>query len=916
MSSAIQSVLRTSRLLFQRSMTQEAFLIKNPTNDRLSHTLLPICSFSPQLEPRVSQEFFPIPETLSISYTSGLAFKRHAFVPSLVLSRQYQQSLFLSRIHKRHYSLLPHQMSHFSRQRNQQREKWDTQYTKPFHTDHSTPTLEKAPSFSNSNQNWFWLAAVSALLAGFFLTNSQVNAEEQAKGFGPPISLSKQELEQLASNLGISPSEFKDEETLKQACFKKLADACRSEEWEAVRKNKHFAERITDITGKTLFLAMVEEGREAQIKQLIQLGFEYRFCDSQGNNGLHIASANGYTTLVPFLSDKFGVNGKNDQRKTPLHCAIENGHAQVVSTLYNHGASLDIPWLSPEGISYSPIALAVLSGNPLTVDTIAQKVPKQIQEPIAKLGNLLHLSILKRGDEECAMLQHLLTTYSEQTKPLLLQGDSENRTPLHVAAYEGVSSAIRFLVKNKQVDIHQVDINGDGKTAVHWAALGEQASAIRMLDWLGANLEQPDREGRTPLLYLQGKESKDADECRNLLAKLPTMSRREKEEPQDYTKRPPENLVFQGGGAKGLAYVGVIQGLEEIGCLSEVIRVAGTSAGSITAALIALGYRSKRLQEELSKDFNAFLDPVDAAAAIALQAKDTLPEKFENKDSSTWEKAKSLISTFTGVVKEYWQESDSINPIAKVKTLQNRLSEMTGLCKGDELLNWVEGLVREATRCPQHPNGIDHCTFKELHELVQKYPDKYKDLYVYTIRLRENAPPEVIRLSYEDNVWQNVVISDAIRASSSIPGIFRPHILHFKPKGDQRHPRPDLGQCIDGGLIKNLPIDAFDSNFYQVNRSERGSSTNRRTLGFKFDTSEEFSMDLTQGIDLGRAVAYTFYHSEDILLNEKASDKDRIVVIPVQIGTLEFGADAKKKAAAIKSGKTSLGFFLNPRQEN
>ncbi|XP_048758852.2 uncharacterized protein LOC125668600 [Ostrea edulis] len=49
-----------------------------------------------------------------------------------------------------------------------------------------------------------------------------------------------------------------------------------------------------------------------------------------------------------------------------------------------------------------------------------------------------------------------------------------------------------------------------------------------------------------------------------------------------------ENLVFGGGGAKGVAYGGVIEVLEELKILQNVKRFAGTSVGSIVAALLAM----------------------------------------------------------------------------------------------------------------------------------------------------------------------------------------------------------------------------------------------------------------------------------------------------------------------------------------
>src|SRR5207244_4266854 len=65
---------------------------------------------------------------------------------------------------------------------------------------------------------------------------------------------------------------------------------------------------------------------------------------------------------------------------------------------------------------------------------------------------------------------------------------------------------------------------------------------------------------------------------------------------------PAENLVFQGGGSKGLAYIGVVETLEERGDLQCVKRVAGTSAGAITATLVALGCSSTELNAFLTEE--------------------------------------------------------------------------------------------------------------------------------------------------------------------------------------------------------------------------------------------------------------------------------------------------------------------------
>jgi len=74
--------------------------------------------------------------------------------------------------------------------------------------------------------------------------------------------------------------------------------------------------------------------------------------------------------------------------------------------------------------------------------------------------------------------------------------------------------------------------------------------------------------------------------------------------------RPSLALVLSGGGARGVAHIGVIQRLEEAGV--PIDSITGTSAGSLMGALMACGFSGKEIQELFTRvDFNrAFLDPL------------------------------------------------------------------------------------------------------------------------------------------------------------------------------------------------------------------------------------------------------------------------------------------------------------------
>ena len=75
------------------------------------------------------------------------------------------------------------------------------------------------------------------------------------------------------------------------------------------------------------------------------------------------------------------------------------------------------------------------------------------------------------------------------------------------------------------------------------------------------------------------------------------------------TAQPYRNLVFEGAGMRGLAYVGVLDHFERAGILKEIQRVGGTSAGAITALAVSLGYSAEDLLKLIGNTkFGAFND--------------------------------------------------------------------------------------------------------------------------------------------------------------------------------------------------------------------------------------------------------------------------------------------------------------------
>jgi NTE family protein len=168
------------------------------------------------------------------------------------------------------------------------------------------------------------------------------------------------------------------------------------------------------------------------------------------------------------------------------------------------------------------------------------------------------------------------------------------------------------------------------------------------------------------------------------------------------------NLVFEGGGVKGIAYCGALNVLDSKGVLKNVSRVAGTSAGAITAGLLAVGYDKDeifRLLKETS--FSSFLD-------------------------SHWGYIRDAIGLFSKF----------------------------GWYKGKKFQQWFEELIEKKT-------GNRSFTFKDLKEKVANNDDGFKDLAVAGTNLTTQTT-EI----FSAETTPDVAIARAVRISMSIPLFF------------------------------------------------------------------------------------------------------------------------------------------------
>ncbi|HWM26774.1 MAG TPA: patatin-like phospholipase family protein [Chthoniobacterales bacterium] len=163
------------------------------------------------------------------------------------------------------------------------------------------------------------------------------------------------------------------------------------------------------------------------------------------------------------------------------------------------------------------------------------------------------------------------------------------------------------------------------------------------------------------------------------------------------------SLVFEGGGVKGIAYAGALEELEKRGIVEDVTRIAGTSAGAISAALLALGATSDFVAEAVGgTNFRSFMD-----------------------------------SSF-GLVRD-----------------AKRVFSDYGWFKGDEFSEWMRKQVYALT---DNPN----LTFGQLWELVEKKKPGFKKLYVTGSNLSGQIPIVYSGKTADTPIWLGVRVSMSI----------------------------------------------------------------------------------------------------------------------------------------------------------
>lgn len=363
------------------------------------------------------------------------------------------------------------------------------------------------------------------------------------------------------------------------------------------------------------------------------------------------------------------------------------------------------------------------------------------------------------------------------------------------------------------------------------------------------------------------------------------------------------DLVFEGGGAKGMVFVGACE--EFFGRGHTFDRLLGTSAGAITATLLAAGYTPKEMLDALGEKgndgksvFTTFMGPPARFEAAELKASATrrlldavdftfVPDFIEKKVHESLVRALEASDSFRHVLglveRGGWFGADRF-----VEWLRTKLDAGT----------WKDGKRRFSGMTLQQ---FFDATGVELSMVASDTTDGS------ILVLNHHTAPDC------PIVW-------AVRMSMSIPLVWD-EVIWQAGWGQYRGREIADDAIVDGGLLSNFPMELLLSDAPQVLKL-MGPKRDNEVLGLLIDEKLPVVTDkgLLVRVDIKPGELKTVQRFQH-LVDTATGAHDKMVIeeyshlvvrLPAQgYGTTEFDMSDEKRDALVRAGREAMALYLD-----
>jgi NTE family protein len=351
------------------------------------------------------------------------------------------------------------------------------------------------------------------------------------------------------------------------------------------------------------------------------------------------------------------------------------------------------------------------------------------------------------------------------------------------------------------------------------------------------------------------------------------------------------DLVFEGGGAKGSAFVGALDVLFAAG--HNYRRVIGTSAGAITATLLGAGYSPAEMLAACNETVPGTTNPIFTTFMDAPQSSDFSNEVRDHSQTMELFRLVHVPDLVSRGILHALLEADLYRELFS-------FNECGGFYSGDAFLAWFRGKLQA--------KGIDpNTTWRDFSIKTNS------DVSVVTSDVTDQ---EMVVLN--SRTAPDCPVAESVRMSMSIPFVWR-EMIWEDGWGRYRSQLKTDHIFVDGGVLSNFPLKLVvekDDEVVQLMGTTDADAAG--TIGLLLDESAEVP---GAGVSDTRRPRLRTADRVTRLVDTMMGTSDMEVMrqypklicrIPVRgYGTTEFRMSQERMALLINSGRRAMTEYLN-----
>ncbi|WP_460133331.1 patatin-like phospholipase family protein [Pseudomonas sp. S1_E04] len=249
---------------------------------------------------------------------------------------------------------------------------------------------------------------------------------------------------------------------------------------------------------------------------------------------------------------------------------------------------------------------------------------------------------------------------------------------------------------------------------------------------------------------------------------------------------PLSHLVLSGGGAKGIAFAGMVQALEDTSKLAGIKVISGSSAGAISAMLLASGMGAKAFGAlSNTLDLPSLLNSQDPVTAWLQTASTQLGQLAGRVPGPAGNISQLLLSMMPRLQTDAHSLEQMMRNESR-KSLLAHIAEMPRANRPAEVMNIADRL--SAGGAP---------TFGDL-EVLSRHIPAIKQLNITGTGMFDGRPQLVV---FNASLTPDMDIARAARISGSLPVLFKSPV----EQGHGFQAAAEATAFQDGGLLVNTP---------------------------------------------------------------------------------------------------------------